>query len=65
MEYVLGESLTTHINKRNQSKFSEKNLADITKCLLKILSYLYYKDIIHKDLKPENIMFSIPGIIYF
>jgi len=63
MEYVLGENLTNIINRRKENKFNEKNLAEITKCLLKILSYLFSKQIIHKDLKPENILFPIPGKI--
>lgn len=63
MEYIHGETLTLHEQRRKENKFNERNLADIAKCILKVLNYLSNKQIVHRDLKPDNILFSVPGKI--
>jgi len=56
MEYVAGERLFDVILKNRG--LSEFETAIITKQLFSVLSHLQYKDLIHRDFKPENILFT-------
>eukprot|EP01114_Cavostelium_apophysatum_P005180 TRINITY_DN1590_c0_g1_i1.p1 TRINITY_DN1590_c0_g1~~TRINITY_DN1590_c0_g1_i1.p1 ORF type:complete len:862 (-),score=188.68 TRINITY_DN1590_c0_g1_i1:748-3333(-) len=60
MEYVEGCSLTQLIE---GSKFTEPQIALICKRVLEGLIYLHSKDIIHRDIKSDNILMGINGDI--
>lgn len=58
-EYVSGNELLAEVNKRKNSKelfFSEGEAALIIKQVLTVLNYCHKKNIVHRDVKLENIM---------
>lgn len=55
MEYIDGETLFKYSKKYKGSKLYRHLLA-ITKDIIKGLSYMHKKNILHNDIKPENIM---------
>lgn len=58
MELISGKELFYHINEIG--KFQENEAIKIIKKLMNILQYLHSKNIIHHDIKPENIMCPDP-----
>jgi len=54
LEYVEGGSLFNHMMQRH--KYSEKDAANILKQVLDALVYLHKKRIVHRDVKPDNIL---------
>jgi len=56
MEHVSGERLFDVLVKNRG--LSEFETAIIMKQLFSVLSHLQYKDLIHRDFKPENILFT-------
>jgi len=63
MEFISGDDLYTILTNHKLTKnFTERNAWEIIDCLLKAISVLHSKNIIHKDIKPENILFAITGI---
>jgi serine/threonine-protein kinase len=53
-EWVEGETLTTKIQR--QGLFSESAVRDLLVNLLPVLEYVHSKRIIHRDIKPDNII---------
>ena len=62
MDLLLGGDLRYHLNKRE--KFNENQLKFFISCTILGLNYLHQNKIIHKDIKPENLVknFSIYNI---
>ena len=66
MDLLLGGDMRFHINKRaiyNRKK-DEKQLKFIAGCVLVGLNYIHENQIIHKDIKPENLVFDSRGYIH-
>lgn len=60
MEYIKGNSLGelfNHYTKNNKS-FEKDHIFKIMKHLLSAIEYLQSRDIVHRDIKPDNIMFN-------
>ena len=62
MDLLLGGDLRYHINKN--IKFNEKQLKFIIACTITGLGYLHENKILHKDIKPENLVFDKRGYIH-
>lgn len=52
MEYVEGESLDAYLRKRG--KLSNEEAENIVKQIAAALAYLHKKEILHRDIKPQN-----------
>lgn len=66
MEYLRGGSLRDYIIKHcSENKFiSLEECSIIMKQIFEALCYLHFRNFAHRDLKPDNIMFSVPDNIY-
>jgi len=60
MEYLEGGTL--HEAAHNH-KFSENHVAYVGREVLKALKFLHSKELVHRDLKSQNIMLSINGVV--
>ena len=58
MELVENNSLVEYLRAQKGKKASEDNVRVIMKDILKALTYLHSKNIVHRDLKLENILIS-------
>lgn len=58
MDLMSGGHLLTKIQNISEIKLNEEIIAIIMKQLLSAVYYLHDKKICHKDIKPENVMFS-------
>jgi len=63
MEYVEGESLTDIKTAKPGKKFTEKEVKKYAIQILEGLNYAHKKNVIHKDIKPQNIMLDKSGKI--
>ena len=60
-ELCTGGELFDRIIEKTQSDeghFSERDAANLVRCILDAISYCHDKAIVHRDLKPENFLFS-------
>ena len=66
MDLLLGGDMRYHINKKAvyNRKNDENQLKFIAGCILVGLNYIHEKQIIHKDIKPENLVFDSRGYIH-
>lgn len=61
MEFVKGGELFTHII--DKKRFDEQSTKYIIAQIVSALGYLHSKEIIYRDLKPENVMIESDGYI--
>lgn len=61
MEYVEGDSLDVYLHKRG--KLSNAETEKIIKQIASALSYLHRKDILHRDIKPQNFKVQPNGTV--
>ena len=62
MEYLTGGRLSDMIKtvyKSDKRKFSDLEASTIVKSILQGVAYIHDQDIMHRDLKPQNIVFGI------
>ena len=66
MELLLGGDMRYHINKKivYNKKKDENQLKFIAGCVLIGLNYIHENKIIHKDIKPENLVYDTKGYIH-
>lgn len=58
MEYIDGETLTDRINKHSDYFKDKKNTEKFIRQLLDVVGYLHANEVIHLDLKPDNILLT-------
>jgi len=63
MEYVEGESLADIKTEKLDKKFTEEEVKQYAIQILEGLNYAHKKSVIHKDIKPQNIMLDKSGKI--
>jgi serine/threonine protein kinase len=58
-EFIDGENLTEYFKKKG--KFNEQEVRELLNQLLPVLTILHEESIIHRDIKPDNIMRRVKG----
>lgn len=57
-EYIQGKNLAEHL--KNSRKFSEEEVLNFLKKILNILVHIHKNNLIHRDIKPDNIILRDP-----
>ncbi|EFA04087.1 cGMP-dependent protein kinase, isozyme 1-like Protein [Tribolium castaneum] len=63
MESCLGGDLWTLLQRQKTRRFDEKDSRFIAGCVLEAFTYLHERDIVYRDLKPENLLIDEHGYI--
>ena len=63
LDLALGGDLRYHLNAAKNRSFSEKQCKFYTACLCSALKYLHEHLVLHRDVKPENILVDKYGMI--
>jgi len=61
MEYVEGETLSDILHRKG--KLSNQETENILRQIIDALTYLHKKEIIHRDIKPQNFKLTADGIV--
>ena len=61
MEYVKGETLKNYINRKG--RLSEQETIKISRQVAEALKHAHSKNIVHRDIKPHNILITEEGIV--
>ncbi|WP_392436112.1 protein kinase [Chlorogloeopsis fritschii PCC 9212] len=61
-EYIDGQNLDEELAQKG--KFSEPEVLEVLRDVLKVLQFVHHKGIIHRDIKPSNIMRHRNGRLY-
>ena len=58
MEYIDGENMHNAVRRleRQRERFSERRCVRITSQVLSVMEYLHHRGIIHRDMKPANLI---------
>jgi calcium/calmodulin-dependent protein kinase I len=62
MELLTGGRLSELITRSKQTKFTDQEASSIIKAILNGLAYMHSSGLMHRDLKPQNIMLSGPDL---
>ena len=63
-DYFPGGDLRYHINNRYPKRFSQHEIKFILGCVVLALVYLRKYNIIHRDIKPDNLVFDSKGYLH-
>jgi serine/threonine protein kinase len=61
MEACLGGEVWSLL--RDRSCFDDTTSCFITACVIEALDYLHFRNIVYRDLKPENLLFDASGYV--
>jgi len=57
-EYLKGPTLLDYFSKMIQNEYNEKQIAAMMKQILTALNYCHSNGVVHRDIKPDNMMFA-------
>ena len=60
MELCSGGSLTSFCNQTNDNNLLESKAANCFKGIFSALAYLHERNIAHRDIKPDNFIWTLP-----
>ena len=63
-DYFPGGDLRYHINNRYPKRFTQNEIKFILGCIILALVYLRKYNIIHRDIKPDNLVFDSKGYLH-